>query len=141
VPGRTLPGKPIVFGVGAAIGFVSGFLGAGGGFLSVPFMVRGNVPVRNAVATSAALGFFIAVANSAGYIYSGFQEVHGQPGMLGYIYWPALIALSFMSVLTAPLGARCTHSLPVATVRRLFACLLFAMSAYMLFKGWQQLAA
>jgi len=141
VPGRTLPGKPIVFGVGAAIGFVSGFLGAGGGFLSVPFMVRGNVPVRNAVATSAALGFFIAVANSAGYIYSGFQEVRGQPGMLGYIYWPALIALSFMSVLTAPLGARCTHSLPVTTVRRLFACLLFAMSAYMLFKGWQQLAA
>ncbi len=139
VPGHTLPSKPTIFGVGLVIGFVSGFLGAGGGFLSVPFMARGNVPMRNAVATSAALGFFIAIANSAGYIYSGFQEVKGQPGMLGYIYRPALIALSVMSVLTAPVGARYTHALPVATLKRLFACLLFAMSLYMLFKGWQQM--
>src|SRR5690606_5964867 len=116
VPGRTMPTSSATFGVGVAIGFVSGFLGAGGGFLSVPFMVRGNISMRNAVATSAALGFFIAIANSAGYIYSGFQQAGGQPGMLGYIYWPALVVLSAMSVLTAPLGARCTHRLPVATL-------------------------
>jgi len=48
--------------------------------------------------------------------------------------------LSAMSVLTAPLGARGTHRLPVATLRRLFACLLFALSVYMLFKGWQQMS-
>lgn len=139
VPGRTMPSNMITFVVGVAIGFVSGFLGAGGGFLSVPFMARGNVAMRNAVATSAALGFFIAIANSVGYIYSGFAEVKGQAGMLGYIYWPALVVLSAMSVLTAPAGARYTHALPVATLKRLFAVLLFALSIYMLFKGWQQM--
>src|SRR5690606_35262619 len=124
VVGRTMPGKAATASVGVGIGFASGLLGAGGGFLSVPFMTRSNVLVHNAVATSAALGFFIAVANSAGYIYSGFSEVGGQEGMLGYIYWPALVVLSAMSMLTAPYGARCAHCLPVATLKRVFACLL-----------------
>ena len=57
--------------------------------------------------------------------------------MLGYIYWPALIALVCASVLTAPLGARMAHRLPVATLKKVFACLLFALSAYMLFKAGQ----
>lgn len=133
---RTMPGKAATAGVGVGIGFASGLLGAGGGFLSVPFMTRSNVKVHNAVATSAALGFFIAVANSAGYIYSGFQEVQGHDGMLGYIYWPALLVLSAMSVLTAPFGARCAHSLPVATLKRVFACLLFALACYMLYEAY-----
>ena len=41
----------------AVIGFLSGLVGAGGGFVSVPFMTWCNVPIHNAVATSAALGF------------------------------------------------------------------------------------
>ncbi|HEY9278843.1 MAG TPA: sulfite exporter TauE/SafE family protein, partial [Eoetvoesiella sp.] len=98
----TMPGKVATAGVGVGIGLASGLLGAGGGFLSVPFMTSGNVKIHSAVATSAALGFFIAVANSVGYIYSGFQEAQGHSGMLGYIYWPALLVLSGMSVMTAP---------------------------------------
>lgn len=133
---RTMPGTAVTAGVGVGIGFASGLLGAGGGFLSVPFMTRSNVPVHNAVATSAALGFFIAVANSAGYIYSGFSEAAGQDGMLGYIYWPALLVLSAMSMATAPYGARWSHRLPVATLKRVFACLLFGLSAYMLFQAY-----
>lgn len=138
VVGRTMPGRPAMFGAGAGIGFLSGLLGAGGGFLSVPFMARGNVPVHNAVATSAALGFFIAMANSVGYVYSGFREVSGVPGMLGYIYWPALLVVSLASVMTAPAGARFAHRLPVATLRRIFACLLFVLAAYMLYTAFSQ---
>jgi uncharacterized membrane protein YfcA len=41
------------------------------------------------------------------------------------------------SVLTAPLGARMAHRLPVQTLKRVFACLLFALAGYMLFKAWQ----
>lgn len=134
---REMPGKTVTVLVGVAIGFASGLLGAGGAFLSVPFMMRGNVSVRSAVASSAALGFFIAVANSAGYIFSGFDQVHGQSGMLGYIYWPALLVLSSMSMLLAPVGARYTHRLPVRTVQRLFAALLFSLAAYMLYSTYK----
>ena len=37
-PGRSLPGTYGQLGVGGAIGFLSGLVGAGGGFVSVPFM-------------------------------------------------------------------------------------------------------
>ena len=66
--------------------FLSGLVGAGGGFISVPFMTWCNVAVHNAVATSAALGFPIALANALGYIVAG-QSVQGMPqGSLGYIF-------------------------------------------------------
>jgi uncharacterized membrane protein YfcA len=42
---------------GRGIGLVSGLVGAGGAFMSVPFMTWCNVPSRHAVGTSAALGF------------------------------------------------------------------------------------
>ncbi|MDX3988235.1 MAG: sulfite exporter TauE/SafE family protein [Achromobacter sp.] len=131
----------IVWAMAPGIGFLSGLVGAGGGFLSVPFMVWCNVALHNAVSTSAALGFPIALANSVGYVVSGLNEGATRPGMLGYIYWPALLALVCTSVLTAPLGARMAHRLPVQTLKRVFACLLFALAAYMLFKAWQTFAA
>lgn len=134
---RTMPGNLATAGVGAAIGFASGLLGAGGGFISVPFMIRCNVAVRNAVATSAALGFFIAVANSAGYIYSGLQQVEGHDGMLGFIFWPALLVLSSMSMFSAPYGARMAHRIPMNQLRRVFSCMLFLMATYMIYKAWQ----
>ena len=70
-PTRQMPGTAGQLGAGGFIGFLSGLVGAGGGFVSVPFMTWCNVPIHNAVATSAALGFPIAVANVAGYIVAG----------------------------------------------------------------------
>lgn len=139
-PSRQMPGIAGTSAAGVGIGFLSGLVGAGGGFLSVPFMVWCNVALHSAVSTSAALGFPIALANSAGYIMSGMKESVSYPGMVGYIYWPALLALVCTSVLTAPVGARVAHRLPVATLKRVFACLLFALAAYMLFKAWQAFA-
>ena len=139
-PSRQMPGIAGTSAVGAGIGFLSGLVGAGGGFLSVPFMVWCNVALHTAVSTSAALGFPIALANSIGYVASGLNENASQPGMLGYIYWPALLALVATSVLTAPAGARMAHRLPVATLKRVFAGLLFALAAYMLAKAWQAFA-
>lgn len=133
--GRSLPGRVLTLLMGVVIGFVSGLVGAGGGFLSVPFMVRGNVPMHNAVATSAALGFFIALANTAGYVASGQSESTGVSGMFGYIHIPTLLGIVVVSMLTAPVGARCAHSLPVQTLKRVFAILLFGLSLYMFSKA------
>jgi uncharacterized membrane protein YfcA len=56
-PARTLPGGWGMFGVGSVIGVLSSLVGAGGAFISVPFMTWCNVKIHNAVGTSAALGF------------------------------------------------------------------------------------
>lgn len=134
-PSRELPGTAGQLAAGSGIGFLSGLVGAGGGFVSVPFMTWCNVPIHNAVATSAALGFPIAVVNVLGYVIAGRAETGLPPASLGYVWLPALAAVALCSVLTAPLGARVAHQLPVAQLRRVFAGLLFLLAAYMLWKG------
>ena len=109
-PSRELR-KPLgMFGVGNAIGSISSLVGAGGGFISVPFMVSSNVKIHNAVATSACARFPIAAAGTVGYIIAGSSERRCRPGRWARL--PAgLFAVAGGSVLTAPLGARVAHAL------------------------------
>jgi uncharacterized membrane protein YfcA len=87
------------------------------------------------VATSAALGFPIAVANVVGYVGSG-QSVQGLPeGSFGFIWLPALGVIAVCSFLIAPFGAKAAHSLPVSKLKRIFASILYMLAAYMLWKG------
>lgn len=134
-PTRTLPDTTGQLGAGGVIGFLSGLVGAGGGFVSVPFMTWCNVAIHNAVATSAALGFPIALANALGYVVAG-QGVNGLPaGSVGYIFVPALVVIATASVIMAPLGVRAAHALPVKSLKRVFASILYVLAAYMLYRG------
>jgi uncharacterized membrane protein YfcA len=110
-------------------------VGAGGGFISVPFMTWCQVKIHNAVATSAALGFPIALAGTMSNIYFGLSIPDLPSGSLGYIYLPALLVISIASVVTAPLGAKAAHALPVKTLKKIFAVMLFALAGYMLYKA------
>jgi uncharacterized membrane protein YfcA len=134
-PSRQMPGPLGRVAVGTGIGFLSGLVGAGGGFVSVPFMTWCNVAIHHAVATSAALGFPIALANTVGYVIGGWSEPSLLPGQVGYLYLPALAIIATASVLTAPLGARAAHAMNVRQLKRAFALLLYALSAYMLYKA------
>jgi uncharacterized membrane protein YfcA len=134
-PSRQVPAAAGLMGAGGVIGFLSGLVGAGGGFMSVPFMTWCNVAIHNALATSAALGFPIAVANVAGYIVSGLS-VQGLPDdAFGFIWVPALVIIAACSVFTAPLGAKVAHGLPMKKLKRIFASVLYLLAAYMLYKG------
>ena len=134
-PSRQLPGSPGLIGAGTLIGLFSGLVGAGGGFISVPFMTWCNVAIHNAVATSAALGFPIALANATGYIVAGLGLANLPAYSLGYIWLPALLVIACFSVLTAPLGARAAHTLPVKRLKRIFASILYLLASYMLYRG------
>jgi uncharacterized protein len=134
-PGRQMPGPAGRLGAGALIGFLSGLVGAGGAFISVPFMTWCNVPIRNAVATSAALGFPIALASSVGNLVGGWDQVAPLPGTFGYLYLPALALLATASVSMAPLGAKAAHTMNRDHLKRLFALLLYGLASYMLYKG------
>lgn len=131
-PHREMPGTLGQAAVGGGIGLVSGLVGAGGAFLSVPFMVWCNVPLRHAVGTSAALGFPIALASTAGYLIAGRSLPAALPGAVGYLYLPALVIISAASVLLAPWGARTAHRIDVKSLRRAFAGLLLLLAGTML---------
>lgn len=137
-PHRELPRPAGMVGVGSAIGALSSLVGAGGGFISVPFMVWCNVKMHNAVATSAALGFPIAAAGTIGYIVAGLSVHEGLPaGSLGFIYLPALLSVAAASVLTAPLGAQVAHALNTRRLKRIFAVLLYLLAGYMLHRSYR----
>jgi len=133
-PSRTLPGPAATFGVGLVIGGLSSLVGAGGAFVSVPFMTWCNVKIHNAVGTSAALGFPIAFAGTIGYIYAGLGLPQMPPGSVGYLYLPGLIVISIASMLMAPVGARTAHRMDIAPLRKVFAIVLYGLAAYFLFR-------
>ena len=134
-PSRQMPGTAGQMAAGGAIGFVSGLVGAGGAFMSVPFMTWCNVALPKAVATSAALGLPIALANTTGYIIAGWNLAPVMPGALGYLVLPVLAVIAMGSVSAAPLGARAAHSMDVKKLRRIFAVLLYSLGSYMLWRG------
>jgi uncharacterized membrane protein YfcA len=131
---RTLPGALGMFGAGNVIGFLSSLVGAGGAFVSVPFMMWCNVKIHQAVGTSSALGFPLAFAGTLGYIWAG-RDLPALPALtLGYVYLPGLLVISIASVLTAPLGARTAHRMDIRPLRRLFAFVLYGLAAYFLLR-------
>lgn len=131
-PSRELPGALGLAGVGGGIGVVSALVAIGGGSLSVPFMTWCNVRMQNAIGTSAAIGLPIALAGAAGYLINGWSASGLPAWSVGYVYVPALVAISLVSTFTAPLGARLAHRLPVATLKKIFAAVLVLLSAKML---------
>ncbi|MDF1582944.1 MAG: sulfite exporter TauE/SafE family protein [Methyloprofundus sp.] len=117
---------------GLAIGFASAVLGIGGGSLTVPFLARFHVPMRNAVAVSSACGLPIALAGSISYALLGWQKVGLPVGSFGYVYLPAFVGVVLSSMLFAPIGAKWANSLPTKKLKQYFSILLFIVAGKLL---------
>lgn len=129
---RQLPGTLGLGTAGGVIGLLSNLVGIGGGIMTVPFLSWCNVPIHVAVGTAAAIGLPIAIAGAIGYVINGLVATDLPPLCLGFVYLPALCGIVAMSVLTAKLGARLAHTLPVVVLKRVFALFLLAMATRML---------
>ena len=84
----------------------------------------------------AGVGGPVAVVGMIGYVISGGRVPNLPEYTLGFVYLPALLAIVAASVLTAPLGARLAHKLPVATMKRVFAFLLYILATKMVVSYW-----
>jgi uncharacterized membrane protein YfcA len=133
---RALPGTASMLAVGTAIGVVCGLVSAGGAFLTVPFMLFCGVPLLSAIGTAAAIGIPVALVGTVGFIASGWRVEALPQATLGFVYLPALAVLVVGSIATAPIGARLAHRLPVVTLKRVFALLLFALATRMAVAYW-----
>jgi uncharacterized membrane protein YfcA len=128
---KELPGQPAVSLVGVVIGGISSLIGIGGGALTGPWQMWHGIRAQNAVATSAACGYPIAIAGSLAFVVLGLNS--GLPaGALGYVHLPAFAGIAVASALAAPLGAATVHRLPPATVRRLFGVFLLLVGLRMM---------
>ncbi len=131
---RPLPGTAGMTLVGMFTGWLSTLVSIGGGTVIVPFLIWCNVAVRNAIGTSAAIGFPVALGGSLGYIFAGIAHAGLPPASLGFVYLPALLWVAAASVITAPLGALTAHRIKIGLLRKLFAVILIALATELLRK-------
>lgn len=131
-PHRELPGPAGLTLAGLGIGGISALVAIGGAAVSVPFMTWCNIKIQKAIGTASAIGFPIAVSGTVGYLISGYGADNMPPMTLGYIYLPAVVLISSVSYFTAPIGAKLAHSLPVATLKKVFAGLIVFLCIRML---------
>lgn len=133
-PSRQLPAFVGMSAVGTLTGWISSLVSIGGGTIVVPFLLWCNVPLRNAIGTSAAIGFPVAVGGTLGYIATGLSIPAIPTPNLGFVYLPALLWVALASVITAPLGAMAAHRINVGILRKLFAVLLLVLATKLLLK-------
>ena len=131
-PTRQLPGKGGMTAVALIVGIISSLVGVGGGVLTIPLMSLCNVPMRQAIGTSAALGLPIALAGTVGFIVMGLGKDHLPALSLGYVYLPALAGIVIGTFVTVPWGARMAHIMPVTRLKQIFAVILFILATRML---------
>ncbi|MGY1592045.1 sulfite exporter TauE/SafE family protein [Geodermatophilus sp. SYSU D00708] len=111
---RTLAG-------GLAVGFLTGLLGVGGGFLIIPVLVLVlGLPMTTAIGTS----LVIIAANSA----AGFAAHAGETTL----DVPVTAAFTAAAVVTALAAGRIASRVDTARLRRWFAYLVFAVAAFIL---------
>lgn len=131
---RQLPGITGMTLTGTLTGWLSSLVSIGGGTIVTPFLLWCNVPLRNAIGTSAAIGFPVAIGGTLGYIATGLSSHTLPQPSLGFVYLPALLWVALASVVTAPFGAMAAHRMKIGVLRKLFAILLIALATKMLWK-------
>ena len=119
--------RPLVYAVGLGVGFLTGLVGIGGGFLIVPaLVVLAHVPMKQAVGTSLVV---IAMNSAAGYTgYAG--RVH--------VPWPLVAAFTAVAIVGIVIGTRLVRYVPAAALRRAFAVFLVLLGALVV---WQNRGA
>jgi uncharacterized protein len=116
---RVLGRVATVVGCGAAVGFLTGFLGVGGGFLVLPVLVIAlRIPLPAAIATS----LLIMVFNSASALVSRSGELA--------VDWAVVVPFTVASVVGTLLGRRVAGRLSGAALSRIFAVLLLTIGIF-----------
>ena len=128
---KPLPALPGKLAAGSIIGTISSLIGIGGGAMTVPWLLWHGIRAQNAIATSAACGYPIAVAGTLSFILLG-QNADLPAGPLGYVNLPAFLGISVASLVAAPLGAATVHRLPPKLVKRVFGVFLLLVGTRML---------
>ena len=102
--------------LGVAVGLVTGFVGAGGGFLIVPALVLvGGLSMSQAVGTSLVVIAVQSVAGLAGHL-SGAR-----------LSWPLAAAVTLVAIVGSLVGGRFNSLISPARLRRGFGVLVFVM--------------
>lgn len=111
---------------GLFVGFLTGFLGVGGGFLIVPALLfLARIPLKRAIATSLVV---ITVTSAAGLI-GHLRRTHFDWRIAGMF-----LALAIVGMLA---GRKFAHDLKTERLRRGFAWFILAVALFVIAENWK----
>ena len=108
---------------GLVVGGITGFVGAGGGFLIIPaLVVLVGMPMKIAVGTSL---FIIAAKSLIGFI----GDVQHQ----AFIDWALIIKLSAIALVGLLIGTQLVKKIPEQSLKKAFGIFVLVMGAFILY--------
>lgn len=115
---------PLILVIGLLVGLLTGFVGAGGGFLIIPALVLGaRLPMKLAVGTSLAI---IALNSLIGFT--------GDLSAGTHIEWPFLLGFLAFALLGIVLGTYLSRFIPGAKLKPAFGWFTLAMGSFILLR-------
>ncbi len=132
---KQVPTGPLSAPIGMILGGLCSLMGIGFGSFGVTFMLLCGKSVHRAIGTAAALGTFIGIPATLGFVISGLGVPGRPPLSLGYVNLVGFALIAAASFVFAPIGVRAAHALPQAKLRRLFGICLLLVALNMLRKS------
>ncbi len=121
-PSSEVPSITIVVLFGLLTGLLSGFIGAGGGFIIVPILMRLGMDIRKAVGTSM---FIISIQSAIALLGDVFNP---QIAADGGIDWKLLSVITVLTVIGVFVGTYLQRHFSGKLLRQLFSYLLIAVA-------------
>jgi uncharacterized membrane protein YfcA len=122
-----MPGGLALRAYGLVVGLASALMGIGGGAIANLILTLHGRHIRQAVATSAAVGVIVSIPGAIGYVWAGWGRAE-LPLSLGYVSMLAFILIVPTTLMTTPIGVRLAHTMPKRRLEILFACFLTVVS-------------
>ena len=113
---------------GWLIGFLSTFMGIGGGVFTNTFMTLFGRGMHQAVATSSGVGVLISIPGVIGYVWAGWGAQDLPDFSLGYVNVLIVLVIIPVTLLIAPLGVRLAHKLDKRQLEFCFGLFLLLVS-------------
>lgn len=120
---------------GTTLGGLCALMGIGFGSIGVTLMILCGRKIHQAIGTAAAIGFFIGLPATIGYIWSGLG-VDGRPPLsLGYVNVLGFTIMATATLLMVPLGVKTAHGLSQKRMRMIFGIFLLFIAGNMIRKA------
>ena len=124
--GKTSILEIVLFGI--LTGLLSGFIGAGGGFIIVPILLRMRLDMKAAVGTSM---FIIAIQSFIALIGDSFNtEITGGDG----INWTLLLSITAITVIGVLIGTIFQKKVTGSVLRKIFSYVLLVVAIGLIYK-------
>ena len=122
----------IIFGL--ISGFISAPMGITGAMINVPILKYLGYPISKCIGSAAAIGFFISLTGSIGFLISGFYLNVSLPFSIGFVNIPAFILFVPITSFMARIGANTVYKMDKLKAQRLFGVFLYVIGTIFIYR-------